>query len=307
MSKFFDSTSHQRRGSGDSSSSSCRSSCNGRSCTVLGLLICSNLLVFQLTSLYWWSDGIFGAGAGGAGTLTGSHLDGSSGILSVLPSSISSSGGAGGAGSGTNSHWHLSHPMSIPDAPAVALPSIRVDDPTANQASSQGNEAYYGGAGDRPHLGGFANAGIDFAGVSPATWKVMVEEHGIRSLLDVGCGRGISTSWFVDHGVDARCVEGSHDAVTQNFVAKTRPDLVTEHDFSRGPWWPAETVDAVWSVEVLEHVSRNFHRNLFPAFRKAGTFTTLMWVFLLLVVGGGGGGWSWWWTAMIFVSISVFV
>ena len=34
--------------------------------------------------------------------------------------------------------------------------------------------------------------------------------------------------------------------------------LMVEHDFSRGPWWPEDTVDAVWCVEVLENVGRNF-------------------------------------------------
>ncbi|KAL3765981.1 hypothetical protein ACHAWO_002973 [Cyclotella atomus] len=38
-------------------------------------------------------------------------------------------------------------------------------------------------------------------GVSPTLWKHMVEWLGIESLVDVGCGRGISTSWFVLHGL----------------------------------------------------------------------------------------------------------
>jgi Methyltransferase domain len=212
----------------------------------LGVLICSNLLVLQLTSMYWWTDGF-----AGGGTYSGA-LDG-----------IGSTTGSVG--------MHLTHPMNVPQGKAVALPSIQVKE-TENAAGNDGaNAGYYGGKGDKPHLGGFANGGIDFSGVSPAAWKLMVEQHGIHSLLDVGCGRGISTSWFVDHGVDAQCVEGSHDAVNQNFLQKDHTELITEHDFSRGPWWPTETVDAVWSVEVLEHVSRNFHQNLIPAFRKAGT------------------------------------
>lgn len=64
----------------------------------------------------------------------------------------------------------------------------------------------------------------------------------------------------------AQCVEGSHDAVMQSLLPS---EIVHEHDFSRGPWWPDRTVDAAWSVEVLEHVGRNFHKNLIPSFRKA--------------------------------------
>ena len=43
--------------------------------------------------------------------------------------------------------------------PAIALPSIRV-----NETKVRGHGDYYGGKGDLPHLGGFANNDIDMAG-----------------------------------------------------------------------------------------------------------------------------------------------
>ena len=109
---------------------------------------------------------------------------------------------------------------------------------------------------------------LDMEGISPSLWKGMLEYFGIKSILDVGCGKGISTTWFHTHGVDAQCVEGSHDAITQN-IHPMKATKVVEHDFSRGPWWPEQTVDAIWCVEFLEHVGRNFHHNYLPAFRKA--------------------------------------
>jgi hypothetical protein len=129
------------------------------------------------------------------------------------------------------------HPLlDFPLGPAVALPSVRVEEQkndkqvgTSNSVGHQDN--YYGGKGDKQHLGGFANNDVDMNGVSPATWKLMIEKHGIKSLLDVGCGRGVSTSWFHMHGVDAKCVEGSHDAWEQSLIPN---ELRTEHDFSRG-------------------------------------------------------------------------
>ena len=48
-------------------------------------------------------------------------------------------------------------------------------------------------------------------------------------------------------------MEGSHDGVMKSLLP---PELIVEHDFSRGPWWPEETYDAAWSVEFLEHVAR---------------------------------------------------
>ena len=146
----------------------------------------------------------------------------------------------------------------------------------------------YGGKGDKLHLGGFTE--VDPHGISPYVWREMLEYFGVKSLLDVGCGRGISTSWFFYQGVDVQCVEGSHDAIQRNLL----PELIAErakreqgleadseevqneiskrlvqHDFSLGPYWPEETVDAVWSVELLEHIGRNFQKNYLTAFKKA--------------------------------------
>jgi Methyltransferase domain len=95
----------------------------------------------------------------------------------------------------------------------------------------------------------------------------------------VGCGRGLSTSWFQLHGAEIMCVEGSHDAVQRSVLP---PQVVVEHDFSRGPWWPAQTFDAVWAVEFLEHVGVNYHFNYITAFRKAA---------LLFVTSSRWGGW----------------
>ena len=182
------------------------------------------------------------------------------------------------------------YPLDIPQGVALALPSI----PVSEELQKTYFTKQYGGEGDKPHLGGFLSNGVDMMGVSPTIWKYMVEELGIKSILDVGCGRGISTSWFHLHGLDAHCVEGSHDAIQQSlltpqslsWVAQKNlgqkstglPSLV-EHDFSRGPWWPEKTVDAIWCVEFLEHVGRYHHANLLPTFRKAALIfaTHSMW------------------------------
>jgi len=147
-----------------------------------------------------------------------------------------------------------------PKGKAVALPSIRI----AEDQFETGRQ--YGGKGDKAHLGGFID--LDAMGVSPASWEWMVSSIGVHSLLDVGCGRGISTSWFLYHGVDVLCVEGSHDAVEKSVLPDPTQHVV-EHDFSRGPWWPEKTYDAIWCVEFLEHVGRNLQKNYLPAFRKA--------------------------------------
>jgi Methyltransferase domain len=166
--------------------------------------------------------------------------------------------------------------LSIPLGQAENLPSVR----TASAQEVDEARKIYGGAGDGKHLGGFTE--LDLAGVSPAVWKHMLQAYGVHSLLDVGCGRGISTSWFALHNVSTMCVEGSHDAVEKSIFATIQPNSIVEHDFSRGPWWPKETVDAVWAVEFLEHVGVNFHFNYISAFRKAA---------LIFVTSSRWGGW----------------
>ncbi|KAL7525863.1 hypothetical protein ACHAWF_001536 [Thalassiosira exigua] len=213
----------------------------------------------------------------------------------------------------------------VPGGEATALPSIRLN--PEEEADLQ-DHRFYGGAGDKTHLGGFTE--FDPQGVSPTLWKHMVEYLGIKSLLDVGCGRGISTSWFITHGLEyVVCAEGSHDAIEKSIIPhikhvpnRTRYEIV-EHDFSRGSWWwwPSRTV--MMPVEIgnrgilnlmfhpppllfcfhcrhdqfTEHVGRNFQPNYITAWRKAA---------LIFMTHSRYGGWhhievhkpSWWVTKM---------
>lgn len=163
------------------------------------------------------------------------------------------------------------------------LPSERVED-----AALVKTRHFYGGKGDKAHLGGFtAN---DTHGQSPMLWTWMAQELVVQSVVDVGCGRGISTSWFKKHKMDVLCVEGSHDAVEQSLLD---PEDIVEHDFQRGPYWPAKTYDVAWSVEFLEHVGRQYRQNYLPIFRRAA---------LIFVTHSFWGGWHhvevhnpWWW------------
>ena len=106
------------------------------------------------------------------------------------------------------------NPLMIPIGKAQNLPSIRVKE--AEEDSEKIDRKIYGGKGDKKHLGGFTE--IDMNGISPALWKHVVQNWTVQSVIDVGCGRGISTSWFVTHGLRTECVEGSHDAIEQSMV-----------------------------------------------------------------------------------------
>ena len=125
------------------------------------------------------------------------------------------------------------------------LPSVRLSPEEEKKAATI--RTIYGGKGDALHLGGFTQ--LDTMGISENLWNYMMGPLAIKSVVDVGCGKGVSTNYFRKQGARVLCVEGSHDAVTQSLLP---PELVVEHDFSRGPWWPEDTFDAVWSVEFLE-------------------------------------------------------
>jgi Methyltransferase domain len=182
--------------------------------------------------------------------------------------------------------WDYKHnPLQIPPGQAEALPSIRITEDLVDKKEDGTNDfvddkrKIYGGKGDKKHLGGFTE--LDINGISPSVWKHMISNFGVHSVIDIGCGRGISTSWFALHNCSVICAEGSHDAIEQSMVPNKEQNVI-EHDFSRGPWWPEKTYDAVWSVEFLEHVGVQYHFNYIAAFRKAA---------LIFVTSSRWGGW----------------
>ena len=155
------------------------------------------------------------------------------------------------------------------------MPSVRLSD--AEEAAVADKRKIYGGKGDKLHLGGFTD--FDRMGVSDNAFNYMIGYLGIKSVVDVGCGKGFSTKFFMDRGANVLCVEGSHDAVTKSLLPA---DKIVEHDFTRGQWWPEQTYDALWSVEFLEHVGRPYMQNYLPIFHKSA---------LIFVTSSGWGGW----------------
>ena len=148
----------------------------------------------------------------------------------------------------------------------------------------------YGGVVDMAHLGGFTEQ--DNNTISHNAWNFLMSELAVKSMIDVGCGRGFSSKYFLDRGVDVVCVEGSHDAIDRSFLPRSR---IVQHDFTLGGWWPDQTYDLAWSTEFLEHVGRQYMDHYLPIFMKSA---------LVMVTTSGWGGWHhvevhapWWWIA----------
>jgi SAM-dependent methyltransferase len=168
--------------------------------------------------------------------------------------------------------------LGVPAGPAVALPNLRQ---TKDAIELKRDMSNFGGRGDSAHLGGFVpGSGIDMKGISPNVWKNLVTKYNVKSVLDLGCGRGFSTSWFWTHGLRTQCVDGSADAFNQSAIPlERREELLVEHDYTLGPWWPEKTYDAVWSVEFMENVGIHHMKNYLPTLRKAALIfmTTARW------------------------------
>lgn len=197
------------------------------------------------------------------------------GILLSLVLSLLASGVCVGAPVFTDEQMKFL-PSAIKYLTTPSPPAQRAQLPSAEELKTIRRNPMYGGQGEKEHLGGFT--AYDPNGISNNTFNFMMGGLAIKSLVDVGCGKGVSTKFFHDQGVKVLCVEGSHDAVTHTLLP---PDRVIEHDFSLGPWWPAETYDAAWSVEFTEHVGRQYLDNYLPIFQKSA---------LIFVSGSGFGG-----------------
>lgn len=169
----------------------------------------------------------------------------------------------------------------------VGVPDV--SDAAAKGTQIDGKWVMYGGT-EVAHLGGWTQNDTD--GQSLVLWQWMVKGLNVRSFLDIGCGRGISTRWFLEHRNRVLCVEGSLGGITNSLLPR---ELIVQHDYSKGPWWPEETFDVAWGVEFLEHVGRQHAQNYWPTFKRAA---------LVFVTWSRWGGHhhvevhnDWWWKA----------
>jgi len=98
----------------------------------------------------------------------------------------------------------------------------------------------------------------------PLMWAHLVRKHGIRSVLDVGCGKGDSALNFKSLGCDIKSIDGSQEAQTTNLLGE---DFVLA-DYSVGPSPIQTEFDLVWSCEFVEHVEERFMKNYLQDFRR---------------------------------------
>jgi len=114
------------------------------------------------------------------------------------------------------------------------------------------------------HLGGYivglTNHG-DPNSYATEIWDWMIE-NGIKSVIDVGCGEGHSTKYFLDRGIQAIGIEGGENAINNSPVK----DNLILHDYTKGSYALNKKYDAVWSCEFVEHVEEKYIENFLLTF-----------------------------------------
>ena len=106
------------------------------------------------------------------------------------------------------------------------------------------------------HLGGHNNT----THVDRGALQWAIDQFGVRSMLDVGCGPGGMVELAESMGLDACGIDGDHT------VDRYDDSKFVIHDFTKGPAPIDRSYDLCWSVEFVEHVYEryvpNFARNM---------------------------------------------
>jgi SAM-dependent methyltransferase len=135
-----------------------------------------------------------------------------------------------------------------------------------------------------PHLGGNCIGGPtgDPATFEPELWKWFVDNLGIHSVLDIGCGCGYSTDAFTKMGLQATGIDGLPANI--NFAQMHHQGSYILHDF-RNPLGDSllGEYDLAWCCEFLEHIEAQYNDNVFDAIKRC------KWVAATYAIKGQGG------------------
>jgi SAM-dependent methyltransferase len=105
----------------------------------------------------------------------------------------------------------------------------------------------------KPHLGGnFADG--DPCTWCPSSWDYVIKQFNIKSVLDVGSGRGWAAKWFSVKGLKVFAIDGLAENVNSAVYPTTLIDL-TERSYNN-------LVDFVNCIEVVEHIEEKYIDNL---------------------------------------------
>lgn len=109
---------------------------------------------------------------------------------------------------------------------------------------------------ERPDLGGSLIGAVEW------DWdlvRLLSSRHHIRTVLDVGCGAGLTLDYWKAQNVECWGIDGNLRILDGPCQTKER---LLVADFTK-QWleWPLQA-DLVWCVEVLEHVPERYEHNV---------------------------------------------
>lgn len=113
------------------------------------------------------------------------------------------------------------------------------------------------------HLGGCWTAG-DPATWNPNLWDYFMNTLGVKSVIDIGCGTGLSMNYFLSKGCEVLGLEGAQGAIDASIIK----EKIVLHDFANGPYIPQKNYDLAWTAEFIEHVEERFIPNFVEVFQK---------------------------------------
>lgn len=118
------------------------------------------------------------------------------------------------------------------------------------------------------HLGGFIPSDKEHPHGDPYTWTPLLWDWIIeylhpKSILDLGCGEGHATKYFLERGVLAHGVDGSIEAFNhavisqQQFFLFDLTSTISDNDYKF-----FSTFDLIWCCEFVEHLEEKYIENL---------------------------------------------
>lgn len=131
------------------------------------------------------------------------------------------------------------------------------------------------------HLGGYIIGSPAPGTWCPEIWDWSINELGIKSMLDVGCGLGYAMQYFDRLNIETYGVDGSPSAIEKNVMNKSH---LTQHDYTNGPWTPEKSYDLIWSSEFLEHVEQQYEAHFLETFKYAKKY-----LMVTFAIPGQGG------------------
>ena len=125
------------------------------------------------------------------------------------------------------------------------------------------------------HLGG-CSIGGDGGTYYPIMWKYLVDTYDVKTVLDIGCGRGYSTKYFESIGCDILGIDGSTKVQEISLI----PEHFLLNDYETGPALSRSEIkynekplgdfifDLCWCCEFVEHVWEEYSQNFLDDFKR---------------------------------------